>query len=106
MQSMPAVFCTPAMPAGCISTPSVLKQESFPWAVKTPEASPMCWSLTPDVTCNGYSGVFSSQPVISRDLLREVCEPFLEQMLAALQQTVQATQRQQYDADRQVMDAA
>jgi len=97
MQSTPAVFCTPAMSFGCASTPSVFKQESFPWAVKTPEASPMCWGLTPDVPSEGYSqGVPSSQPVISRELLRAVCEPFFEQMLTALQQTLQ----------KQVMDAA
>merc|ERR1719240_914180 len=84
----------------CVATPSVFKQESFPWAVETPEASPMCWGIRPDVTYDGYSqGIPASQPVISREVLRAVCEPFFEQMLTALQQTLQVTQRQQFDTD-------
>jgi hypothetical protein len=52
----------------------------------------MCWGISPDVNM----GAPSPQPVISRELLRSVCEPFFEQMLTALQQTLQETQRQQY----------
>jgi hypothetical protein len=62
----------------------------------------MCWGIAPDVTYDAYSqGMPSSQPVISREVLRAVCEPFFEQMLTALQQTLQATQRQPCDTDMQ-----
>jgi hypothetical protein len=83
MQSTPAVFCTPAMHTPCVSTPSFQQQESFPWASKTPEASPVCWGVAPGV-CR-----LPAAPVISKEVLRKVCEPFFEQMLTALQQSLQ-----------------
>jgi len=83
MQSTPAIFCTPAMHTPCVSTPSILKQGSLPWAVKTPEASPMCWGVAPGA-CQ-----VPAPPLVSKELLRKVCEPFFEQMLTALQDALQ-----------------
>merc|ERR1719217_206340 len=74
-------------------TPSIFKQESFPWVAKTPEASPMCWGLAADAML--------TTPLISRELLRKVCEPFFEQMLTALQQALQ--QKHQCDKEAQIM---
>jgi len=46
------------------------------------------------------------EPVVSRDLLRNVCEPFFEQMLTALQQALAVPQKQQHNgcaADATIM---
>jgi len=59
----------------------------------------MCWGLAPP------SGALPQEvpvePVISRELLRTVCEPFFEQMLTALQQALQ--QKHQCDKEPQIM---
>jgi hypothetical protein len=104
MKSTPAVFCAPTMSALStphIATPAVFKNESYPWAVKTPEASPMCWDKEPslgscaEVSSLGMSG--AQEPTISREFLRSVCEPFFEQMLDALQHALEQQQRQRQE---------
>jgi len=42
----------------------------------------MCWGVAP------RSGRSSAPPLISKDLLRKVCEPFFEQMLTAVQHSL------------------
>jgi len=101
----PAVFCAPAISARstpCISTPAVFQHESYPWAVKTPEASPMCWGVAPPPGSR-LSQEMPVEPLISRELLRKVCEPFFEQMLTALQQALQQSQMHQCDKEAQIM---
>jgi len=93
MKSTPAVFHAPLLsalstPTGNIATPAVFKNGYYPWAVKTPEASPMCWDKEPSRIGK------SEEPVISRELLRSVCEPFFEQMLTALQERLEQQQKQ------------
>jgi len=59
------------------------------------------------VNPNGYRPESPIEPpVISRELLRTVCEPFFEQMLTALQQALQQPnkqQQQQQQSDTQTM---
>lgn len=58
----------------------------------------MCWGRMPGGTCVGGLSpqtTVQEEPVISRELLRAVCEPFFEQMLSALQQTLLEQQREQ-----------
>jgi len=96
MQSTPAVFFAPSMSAmstPCISTPAVFQHESYPWAMKTPEPSPMCMSMAP--FCGVHAGALpSAEPVVSREFLRSLCEPFFEEMITSLQQASQEHQRQ------------
>jgi hypothetical protein len=107
MKSTPPVFCTPAVnvvSTPSISTPLIFQQDSYPWALKTPEASPMCWGLAPGVPSSGYPKELSPEPVVSRELLQRVCEPFFDQMLTALQQALQQTpqtQDQQHQQQQQ-----
>lgn len=75
-------------PTPCAATPGACKHEQFPWAVRTPEPSPMCWGLTPSM--EAYGDCASTQASdfltpLSREMLRAVCEPFVEQMITALQ---------------------
>lgn len=65
----------------------------------------MCWGLEPSlVNPNGYRPESPAEPpVISRELLRTVCEPFFEQMLTALQQALQTPNKQQQHSDTQTM---
>lgn len=61
----------------------------------------MFWGLAPSVIseCRLPSQT-PMEPVISRELLRAVCEPFFEQMLTALQQALQETQKSQNEEAR------
>jgi hypothetical protein len=87
------VFHAPALSAlstpNIAATPAVFKNGYYPWAVKTPEVSPMCWNKEPPRLGR------SEEPVVSRDLLRRVCEPFFEQMLTALQEALEEQQKRQ-----------
>lgn len=49
----------------------------------------MCWGVRPGVSVGGFPSQMPMQPIISRDLLRTVCEPFFEQMLTAVQYALQ-----------------
>lgn len=51
----------------------------------------MCWDKEPS------SGSCAGEPVVSRELLRKVCEPFFEQMLDALQHALEQQQKQKYE---------
>jgi hypothetical protein len=59
----------------------------------------MCWGLAPP--SGSLPQEVPVEPVISRELLRTVCEPFFEQMLTALQQALQ--QKHQADKEAQIM---
>lgn len=66
----------------------------------------MCWGLAPPVVhVGGYPQDVPVEPVISRELLRAVCEPFFEQMLTALQQALQQTQKRQSNEEAQTLRA-
>lgn len=73
-------------PAIGISTPAIL-QGSPPWAVQTPEVSPMLWERCPPPKCGQDPGG-NAAGGLSKELLRRVCEPFFEQMLVALQEVL------------------
>jgi len=65
----------------------------------------MCWGLSPGVAADARP----TTPMISRELLRTVCEPFFEQMLTALQQTLHEqmmVQQQVPDSTTQPMKSA
>lgn len=49
----------------------------------------MCWGVSPGVPANSHSAQTPMPPLISRELLRTVCEPFFEQMITALQHALQ-----------------
>lgn len=88
MKSTPAVYLTPAISsesASCLSSPLLLESESYPWAVKTPEDSPIGWDVLPNM--------YSLEPVLSREQLRAACEPYFEQMLIVIEQSVQSKVR-------------
>jgi len=88
---------TPNMPAtGCPNTPAIgfpptpaILQGAPPWAVNTPEVSPVLWERCPpprggdDPSANLAGG-------LSKELLRRVCEPFFDQMLVALAEVLSA----------------
>lgn len=89
MQSTPAVFCTPsagvfASPA--IATPALLQRESCPWALATPDVSPICASMAPRLHSGGNC---SMDAPVSRELLRSICEPFFEQVITSLHVALQ-----------------
>jgi len=77
------------------------QQATFPWVTSTPEQSPMLWECAPagyyqaytvaTPTCSPvHKGNFVQPEMPSKELLRSVCEPFFEQMLAAVQQAMRA----------------
>jgi hypothetical protein len=55
----------------------------------TPEISPMAWGRCPATLPPGYEPIPAIAPLISSEFLRKVCEPYFEQMLAALQHALQ-----------------
>lgn len=105
MQSTPAVFCN-AM-ASLDSTPfipnqSIEEQGSYPWAVKTPEDSPICMEMLPAAL---HGDIYQQGPVesgIPRDQLQSVCKPFFDQMVAVMQHSLQT----QMHPGNQLMDIA
>lgn len=87
---------TPAIGFG---TPAIL-QGAPPWAVQTPEVSPMLWQRAPNPNGNiGNEVPGNLAGGLSKELLRRVCEPFFEQMLVALQDVLANTSPYQADAD-------
>merc|ERR1719386_603852 len=93
MMSTPAVFCTPALAfesTPYMETPAVFQNESYPWAVRTPEDSPMCWDVTPTgFPMDDVLKKLPMGPAMPRDLIRKACEPFFEEMLTAMQEGLQ-----------------
>jgi len=93
MMSTPAVFCTPALPfesTPYTATPLVFHNESYPWAAKTPEDSPMCSYVTPTgFPIEDVLKKLPMGPAMPRELIRKACEPFFEEMLTALQEGLQ-----------------
>lgn len=88
----------PLMMAPQVGTPEIMQQAMPPWCIHTPESSPRLWSVAPP---NGYrqlhataSDSYMLPPAatdpngISKDFLRQVCEPFFEEMLLAVHQAV------------------
>lgn len=63
----------------------------------------MLWGCAPASHGGGLAQETPAEPLVSRELLRSVCEPFFEQMLTALQQALQQTQKQQFSKDAQIM---
>jgi hypothetical protein len=85
MKSTPAVFCTPAFNTDStpyISSPTPFEHESYPWAVHTPEDSPIGWDVIPNMHL--------LEPTFPRAQLRAACEPYFEQMLVVMEQSLQA----------------
>jgi hypothetical protein len=73
-------------------TPMISQQAMPPWAIPTPEI----WDRVPV-----NDGCFDQEkapvgPVISKDFLRSVCAPFFDQMLVAVQQSVQDQSQQRF----------
>jgi len=105
MKSTPPVFHAPAVSAvstPILSSPAVFKNGYCPWAVKTPEASPYCWGTSP----RNEAFINAPTPLISRDLLKSVCEPFFDQMLTALQHELeQQMQNQRQSQEQQVLQS-
>lgn len=67
----------------------------------------MCWSKAPSFAAvNGVSQDVPVEPLISRELLRAVCEPFFEQMLTAVQESLLQAQKQQKNEEAQAMKPA
>lgn len=54
---------------------------------------------------NGFTQDCSTEPVISREFLRSVCEPFFEQMLTAVQQALQQTRTHQRNEEASIMQS-
>jgi hypothetical protein len=63
----------------------------------------MLWGCAPASHGGGLAQETPAEPLVSRELLRSVCEPFFEQMLTALQQALQQTQKQQFSKEAQIM---
>lgn len=93
MYSAPAVFCAPSVSVEStpyISTPEVFHYESYPWAVRTPEDSPVCWDVIPSgLPVNMLAQEGSCGASAHKELLRNMCEPFFQQMLTVMEQSLQ-----------------
>jgi len=93
-----------------LADPAVFNNGYYPWAVKTPEASPFGWGTAPRnefcVDASTSSRNEPGQPLISRALLKAVCEPFFDQMLTAVQEAVeqQLMQNQLQQMQQQSID--
>jgi len=61
----------------------------------------MCRSAAPPSWVQEEPSRHAAEPVISRELLRRVCEPFFEEMLTALQLSLQQQQQQQQQQHQQ-----
>jgi len=69
------------MQPASVSASEVLPfDESYPWAVHTPEASPRSWDIMPSTHC-----FVPQASVPSFDLLQTLCMPYLEQMCCSIQ---------------------
>lgn len=79
-----------------ISTPVIFQQGLPPWAVQTPETTPVLWDRTPAHDGRHIEQEASAGKVISKDLIRSVCEPYFEQMLVAVQQAVNTQGQQEF----------
>lgn len=87
-------------PAPSVEQPAVCKHDQIAWAAKTPVTSPMCWNVNEAVEARRDDVITTASPpiteLVSREMLRAVCEPFVEQMITALQTAlVQVQQSQQ-----------
>jgi hypothetical protein len=93
---MAAVMMTqmPVMMTPHMATAAVFQQPTSPWVTQTPESSPMLWNCAPSPDSYGLNPFDSSQKCISKEFLRAVCEPFFDQMLTAIYQTLQAQNQQ------------
>jgi len=111
MKSTPPVFHAPAASAmstpnlASVSSPAVFNNGYYPWAVKTPEASPFfCGTAPRNEMC--VEAPTYAQPLISRAFLKSVCEPFFDQMLTAVQealeQQIMQSQRQAQQQQQQM----
>jgi len=59
----------------------------------------MCWGMAPRLEhVDGFAEDTPVEPAITREFIRSVCDPFYEQMLTALQQALQDTQKRQMQA--------
>jgi len=83
----------PVVMAPHTATPVCFAEAMPPWAVQTPESSPMLWDRAPMNECWYGQPQMSMGQGVSKEYLRSVCEPFFDQMLAAVQQAVQAQQQ-------------
>jgi len=92
MNSAPAVLPIPAIDIQSMSAPvDTLEDEAYPWAVNTPEDSPRCWDITPNMDC--FDQQLSMQPMLSHELLQAACAPYFDQMCCSVKSDVFAQQQ-------------
>jgi len=65
----------------------------------------MCWDKDPSCVSSPSIGGVHNEPVVSRELLRKVCEPFFDTMLDALQLALEQQQKQKYEDHMRSMQA-
>lgn len=66
----------------------------------------MCWGVSPSsVHASGFSPDATAEPLISRELLRTMCEPFFEQMITTMQQALSQAQMNERNREMQTMQA-
>jgi len=84
MVAQPQVVMTPH-----VTTPMIYQQASPPWVTQTPESSPMLWGCAPSNEGYYVQPEVPMGQLVSKEVLRSVCEPYFDQMLIAVQQALQ-----------------
>jgi hypothetical protein len=75
-----------------IATPALFQHGVPPWAMQTPETSPMLWGRAPLESYAVNPTASANKGIISKELLRSVCEPFFDQMVMAVHHALQVQQ--------------
>jgi len=91
MNSAPAVLRIPAVAIPTLAHEEEFESEYYPWAVHTPEDSPRCWDVVPNMEC--FDQQVQAQPMFSYELLQTACPPYFEQMSCSVKSAVFAQQK-------------